>query len=419
MAQIHKKFSVEQVRAIFTSYEAGNISRTEIQGTLGVGKTRIFALLKQFRENPDTFSIDYHRSSQPRISADAEEQIRQELQREKELIDDKELPITSYNYAALTDRLKKSGVDVSTTTVIKRAVRQGCYIPKRKKTKPHDREVLTSAIGDLIQHDASLHKWSPYAASKWTLITSLDDYSRMMLFADFFESETSWAHIQSAQYLMQTFGIPNRYYVDNLRVFRFIQNRDSVWKDMVLETDDVNTQWRQVLALLNTDVVYALSPQAKGKIERPYRWLQDRIVRTCALDHVESIDDARRVLHEEVHRYNYLQVHSTTQEIPAIRFENARKNNLSIFRSFAIPKPFSSVKDVFCIRHSRIADGYRRVSFGKNVFQIPGIQPREDVDLHLSFDDAKKLVEIRFWALGHLVHTATLPVTAFSNSVHF
>ena len=70
----------------------------------------------------------------------------------------------------------------------------------------------------------SIHKWSPYALDKWTLITSLDDYTRMLLYADFVKSETSWAHIQSAQYLMQHFGVPHRYYVDNLRVFRFIQN---------------------------------------------------------------------------------------------------------------------------------------------------------------------------------------------------
>ncbi len=419
MAQIHKKFSLEQVKVLFTAYEAGHISRSEIESTLGIGKTRFFALLKQFREQPDAFSINYQRKNKPRISAEAEKQIRVELQRDKELIESKDLPITSYNYAALTDRLKKKGIEVSTTTVIKRAVQQGCYLPKRKKKKSHDREVVTSTIGDLIQHDASLHKWSPFASDKWTLITSLDDYSRMLLYAEFVESETSWAHIQSVQYLMQHFGIPNRYYVDNLRVFRFIQNRDSVWKNMVLGTDDVNTQWRQVLALMKTDVTYALSPQAKGKIERPYRWLQDRIVRTCALEHIVSLADARLVLKEEVHRYNYLQVHSTTQEIPGVRFEKARQDNLSLFHPFALPKPFSSVKDVFCIRMKRTADGYRRISLAGHSFQIPGIQPRDDVELHLVVDEDKEQVEIRFWVQEKLVHTATLPATALRKSVHF
>jgi hypothetical protein len=339
LTQIHKQFRSEQVKVLLQAYEAGHLSRDEIERTLGIRKTRFFAMLKPYREDPESFSIQYERTSPTRLSAEAEEKIRTELQREKELVENKDLPISGYNYAALNDRLKKDGIKVSTTTLIQRAIQQGCYLPKKRKTERHDREVLTSTIGDLIQHDASLHKWSPYAGEKWTLITSLDDYSRMLLYADFFETETSWAHIQAVQYLMQQFGIPHRYYVDNLRVFRFVQHRDSLWKNLVLGTDDVNTQWRQVLALMKTDVIYALSPQAKGKIERPYRWLQDRLVRTCALEHIATLTDARPVLREEVHRYNYHQVHSTTGEIPAVRFEKAHNEHRSLFRPFAVPAP--------------------------------------------------------------------------------
>ena len=99
---------------------------------------------------------------------------------------------------------------------------------------------------------------------------------------------------------------------------------------------------------MKTDVIYALSPQAKGKIERPYRWLQDRIVRTCALEQIATVTDARPVLREEIHRYNYQQVHSTTGEIPAVRFEKAQNEHRSLFRPFAVPKlchtPFTSNK---------------------------------------------------------------------------
>ena len=89
---------------------------------------------------------------------------------------------------------------------------------------------MTTSIGALVQHDASLHLWSPYAQEKWTLITSIDDFSRKLLFADFFPQENTWAHIQAAQTLMQTYGLPLCYYVDSLRVFRFVQGRDSVWR---------------------------------------------------------------------------------------------------------------------------------------------------------------------------------------------
>jgi hypothetical protein len=419
MTQIHKHFTTEQIKVLLEAYQQGHLSREEIEKTLGISKTRFFAIMKSYRTHPELFSIKYERKKHPRLSDQVEERIQKELYRDKELIDNKDLPVFGYNYAALNDRLRKEGIQVSTTTIIKRAKLLDCYQTKKRKKGTHDREVITSATGDLIQHDASIHKWSPFAEAKWTLITSLDDHSRMLLYADFVESETSWAHIQAAQYLMQHFGVPNRYYVDNLRVFRFIQHRDSIWKKLVLGTDDVNTQWHQVLELMNTDVIYALSPQAKGKIERPYRWLQERIVRTCALEHIETLEDARLVLREEIHRYNYQQVHSTTQEIPVIRFEKAQKENRSLFRPFSLPKPFTSLKDVFCIRHHRVADGYRRVSIVGQSIQIPGITPREEIDLHFVPDESRNVVEIRFWALGKLVHTANLPIDSVKNLVHF
>jgi len=419
MAQLHKQFTADQVKVLLTSYEQGHLSREEIEHTLGIGKTRFFALMKQLRAHPDHFSIEYHRPSRARLGAEVEDKIHEELLRDKALVDNKDLPISGYNYAALTDRLKKAGVRVSTTTVIQRAKDLGCYQAKKKKKERHDREVITSATGDLIQHDASLHLWSPYASVKWTLITSLDDYSRMVLYADLVESETTWAHIQAVQSLMQTFGIPHRYYVDNLRVFRFIQERDSVWRKQVLGTDDVNTRWREVLALMHTEVTYALSPQAKGKIERPYRWMQDRIVRTCALEHVSSLSDVRTVVKEEVHRYNYLQVHSTTQEIPAIRFEKAQQEHKSVFRPFVLPQGYESTKDIFCIRHSRVADGYRKISIAGQTFQVSGIEPREAVELHLIPDETKNLVEIRIWAHKKMVHHLHLPITNIKHAVHF
>ncbi len=71
-----------------------------------------------------------------------------------------------------------------------RAKEWGYFIPKRKKEKAPPREVVTEAAGMLLQHDSSHHKWSPYSDKKWTLITTLEDYSRYLLYADFVEVET-------------------------------------------------------------------------------------------------------------------------------------------------------------------------------------------------------------------------------------
>jgi hypothetical protein len=114
---------------------------------------------------------------------------------------------------------------------------------------------------------------------------------------------------------------------------------------------------------LGVDVSYALSPQAKGKVERLYRWLQDRIVRTSAIEKLTAIGEVRAVLREELDRYNNHQVHSTTGEVPSIRFDKARKEGNSLFRPFVLPKPHTSTKDIFCLREKRVVNGIGRYPY--------------------------------------------------------
>jgi transposase len=415
MEQLHRRLTDEQIRLIYRNYCEGHLTRAEVQETLGVGKSHFFVLLKIYRQDPAGFSVSYQRQTPGKLTVEAEQVIRQELKREKELVDNPELPISSYNYTALQDRLKRKGIEVSLPTIIKRAKEQEAYQPRRKG-KVHDREVVTTAIGALIQHDASTHLWSPLATEKWTLITSIDDYSRKLLYADFVEQETSWAHIQAAQAVMKAYGLPLSYYVDNLRVFRFVQNRDSIWRKHVLQTDDIDPQWRQVMRLLRVNVTYALSPQAKGKVERPYRWLQDRIVRTCALEKLASLEDVRSVLRDELDRYNNHQVHSTTGEIPSLRFDHARKNGNSFFRPFSLPKPYTSPRDVFCLHGSRIVDGYGRISLFNQEIKVPHAPLHEDVELHLIPDLTNRALEVRIWSQYKMVHSLTLPLDPYKST---
>lgn len=412
MSQLHKRFSDEQAAFYFQAYEQELLPLEDVLKGLEVSRSRFFALLKEYRADPMSFSIAYQRQSGSRLSLQMEVAIEAKLLRDKQLIDNPEIPITTYNYSALRDRLEKQGITVSVNTIIDRAKKLGCHQP-RKQRKVHDREVLTSSVGALIQHDGSTHLWSPFATEKWTLITSIDDYSRMLLFADFAPAETTWAHIQAVQSVVETYGVPLRYYVDSLRVFRFVQGRDSFWRKHILQTDDVDTQWRKMMAVLGVDVSYALSPEAKGKVERPYRWLQDRIVRTCALERIDNVDDARLVLFDELDRYCHHQVHSTTGEIPALRFDRAVSQGNSLFRPFSLPSPYTSAEDVFCLRETRTTNGYGRISLFNHQIRIANVPLRREVDIHLVPNENKNVMQVRIWYEETLAHSVDLPLEEF------
>ena len=402
MSQLHKRFTSDQVRELLERYLKKEIERTYIQEILGVSRRRFFMLLKEYRENPQHFTIQYQRTSPSRkVSPEIEQNILKELATDKKIIRDKEVPLKSYNYSYIQNRLRKTyRQKVSLNTIINRAKKHGFYLKKPKK-KPHDREVLTHYAGELIQHDSSLHLWAPAAQQKWYLITSLDDYSRMILYAALVEQETTWTHILALQSLALHHGLPYAYYVDCHSIFRFVQGRDSFWRTHHLLTDEATPQWKQVLEDCNVKVTYALSPQAKGKIERPYGWLQDRLIRTCVREDVTTIKPAQQILRQEIYRYNYRQVHSTTQEIPYFRFQRALKEKRSLFREFKILPPFQSVKDIFCLRINRTVDPYRRVSLSNLQFKLHA-DPRQHVNLRI-YPLTDELSEIRFWCAGSLI----------------
>jgi len=305
----------------------------------------------------------------------------------------------SYIKDQLYDKYKQK---VSLPTIIDRAKRNGFYFP-RPERKTHDREVLTNYVGELIQHDSSYHKWSPYADEKWHLITSLDDYSRKLLYADFVAKETTWNHILALESVLLRYGFPLSYYVDSHSIFRFVQGRDSFWRKHYKVTDEVEPQWKQVLNDCRVKVTYALSPQAKGKIERPYGWLQDRIVRTCARENIRTIEQGREVLRREVNRYNNHQVHSTTGEVPVLRFQRALKEKKSLLREFRVPLPYQSTKDIFCLRAERVVNPYRRISFNNLELEASGVPIREKIQLRIIPDKESGMAEIRFWYNNKLV----------------
>lgn len=348
MKQLHKKFTDDQIKDLLARYLESKVKRVYIQEILGIKRRRFCQLVDKYRKDPAGFSIRYVREHQTRELDDAiETNILKELCLEKKLILNKDVPIRRYNYSYIQDRLEKDYKQkVSLPTIINRAKENGFYL-KRSKRKAHDREVLTNYIGQLIQHDSSHHLWAPAAAEKWYLITSLDDYSRMILYAELFKQETSWAHIMSLQSVFLKYGLPYSYYVDSHSIFRFVQGRDSMWREHKFLTDDTNPQWKRVLDDCGVKIVYALSPQAKGKIERPYQWLQDRMVRTCVRNNITDIRQARTVLGQEVQRYNYRQVHSTTQEVPFFRFQRAMKEKYPCSGNLPLNRPTNQPKIFF------------------------------------------------------------------------
>jgi transposase len=408
MKQIHKKFSSQQVKEILGKYAKGGIKREFIQEILGIGRSRFFDLIKKYRQEDENFSIKYQRQSiNQKLDDEYDEFILNELKTSKDLIDNPEIPTYRYNYSYSSQEIKrKYGIAISVPTIINRAKKWGYYKERRKSRKTHDRVVYTNHTGELIQHDSSHHLFAPLACKKWYLITSIDDFSRLLLEARFVETESSLEHIKSLERVFTNHGFPYSYYTDSHSIFRFVAGRDDMLlhHNSYIPTDGIDTQWLQVLKDCGVKRIPALSPQAKGKVERPYQWIQDHVVRRCMSDNVVKLSDGQQILNELVGRYNYKNIHSTTKEVPYYRFKKALKNNNSLWRAFTIPKPFVSKKDIFSLRLQRTADGYRTISLKNLKLKVNGLNPYDDVDIRI-YKLNNHISELRFWRDQHLLDT--------------
>jgi hypothetical protein len=430
MAQLHNNFSDEEVKQLLLWYENGTMTKAEILKQLGIKDSRFYLLLKAFRNNSKGFSIAYgrdyaNRQLPPNIVA----RIRRELEIDKRLIDNPNMPIMFYNYSSIRDEVEKhTGYPLSAPTVINYAKKWGYYIERPKhRSSIHTREVLTNHVGMLLQHDASLHQWSPYARDsrgqpiKWSLITTLDDHSRKILYAGMFERESVLTHIEALESVILNYGVGIAYYSDNHSIFRYVANRDQqIHLNRNLGTDDIAPQWKQCVEAVGMKVTYAMSPEAKGKIERPYRWLQDRIVRRAARQNARTIDEVRSILNSEIDRYNNRQVHSTTGEIPSLRFTNATNGSRSCFRPLNLDEtkpPVTSTKDLFCLRTERKVNGYGQVSFCGMKLDVPQhLADGTTLTLHIIPDKQTNTTEVRFLRNNLVLGYSTIPTPV---TLHF
>ena len=114
-------------------------------------------------------------------------------------------------------------------------------------------------------------------------------------------------------------------------------------------------------------------------------------------ENIRDIKEAQLILNHLVQRYNYRIVHSTTGEIPYIRFQRAIREKRTLFREFRIMPPFKSTKDIFCLRIDRMVNSYRKVSINNLELRVPKAPLHENIQLRISPDKESGVSEVRFW----------------------
>jgi predicted DNA-binding protein (UPF0251 family) len=229
-------------------------------------------------------------------------------------------PYAGLNTTHLTEKLQaEAGLTVSRATVHRLLRAAGLARPRRRRPPRHRaRRPRRAQAGLLVLWDGSPHAWLEDRGPPCSLVGAMDDATGALLpGAAFVPEEDTVSYLRLLQALVSTCGIPVALYMDCHGIFR---RNDAAWTlEEELRGRQDPTQVGRALAALGIAAIYALSPQAKGRIERLWGTLQDRLVAELRLAGIATLPAANAFLPQFTPQFNARFARPPADTVPAWR----------------------------------------------------------------------------------------------------
>src|SRR6267154_1700449 len=236
---------------------------------------------------------------------------------------------------------------------LRRLLRQnGLGSPKKRRAPTHrQRRLCRAREGEMLLLDGSLHRWLEDRGPQLTLLGFLDDATRKVPVVEFFPTEDAHGYFHLLRRLLRRYGIPLSFYGDKHGVF--VRNDDHWTVEEQLAGKRQPTQFGRALQQLGVTFIAAHSPQAKGRVERLWGVLQDRLSSELRLARALDLDSANAVLRKFIADYNR-------------RFARQPRERTTAWR--AAPQ---SLDRICCLVHERMVSNDNVVQWQGRRFQIP------------------------------------------------
>ena len=219
------------------------------------------------------------------------------------------------------------------------------WIPRAKRQKrPYQPRYNRDCFGELIQIDGSYHDWFEGRAGKCCLLVYIDDATGKLLHLRFCQAETTFDYMLSTRAYIEQYGKPVAFYSDKHSVFRV--NQKSSQNSQI-------TQFGRILNELNIDIIFANSPQAKGRVERANRTLQDRLIKEMRLGNISSIEEANAWLPCFIEQFNQ-------------KFGKCARNSKNLHRP--LTESQSELDDIFTWQEPRKVTKSLTITYDKCVY---------------------------------------------------
>ncbi len=315
---------------------------------LGVGRTRLYQLRTTWLKDHNGFdpktSGGDHRGNWPAHVHDFLEDF---------------LPLLKPpNFQLVSDELQRLCAFQRTRSTVAAYCRThfARLLPAPPRKPRGYRRFRRARIGELWQHDSSIHQWWP-ASSKQILLLTVDDHSGLNVAGRFVAADTTWNHFRHFRTAFEAHSVPEAIYTDALSLFGPSSSSDHL---------DPRSEFQRALKALGTAHLVAPTPQAKGKIERRFGTFQKRLVTLMAHAQVRTWKEADEILQMEILRQNS-KINRSTGTIPDQVWAAALLSRSSALR----PCPDPALLDLhLSLRTSRRVNHDQTIDFEGRSYEI-------------------------------------------------
>lgn len=221
---------------------------------------------------------------------------------------------------------------------------------RKRKARHRQWRPRKACLGEMIQFDGSDHDWFEGRAPRCVLLAFIDDATSRVMQAEFTKAEATLTVMKATQAYLRLYGRPIEIYADRGKVVKVNQNNPD---------DEFKTQYTRAMEdELGIKISFALTPQAKGRIERLFGTFQDRLIKEMRLKNISSIGEANQFLEA------YLPIHNA-------RFSLAPREKTDLHRS---TKGYQLDK-ILCIKSQRILKNDFTLRYQNVWYQLPRKQP--------------------------------------------
>ena len=286
----------------------------------------------------------------------------------------------------------RHGITLSPETLRKMLLAEDAR-PRRRRRKQHRQwRERRPREGELIQMDTSIHSWLGEDGEKVVLISAVDDATSRILWAEFFEHNGVLENLTLVRDIVAKYGLPQSLYLDHHTIFFVPQEAALAARE---RGEEALTQFGQVMKCLGIEMIPAGSPQAKGRVERSYGTLQDRLLKELRLEDVRTRVEANRYLHDTF--------------IPAYN----KRFGVEPADSEAAWVPTGPIDEhaVFCLRETRVVQNDATISVAGQKWQLRGrVRSRQRVELRTWLDGTVHVyngdTELEYHRVGQAKATA-------------